>query len=429
MTNLRKTLRKITFFHDLHLWYWGWREFLFINGWQILQSRRNYSRHVKSLRLIFGRRKLRVVFLVAEPSKWKSQSIYDRMKGSSFFEPIIAVTVMDNFESKFSMEENERILNERVKYFRGLGCECVIAFTKERGVIAPSEFSPDIVWYTQPWLIPQGQDPYSVSKYALTCYTPYFVQNYGGLDMDCLQPFHRFLWRHFTLNKFWAGAFMKSQGCRRAGKVVGCGHPMIDLLNQSLDENASKDYIIYAPHFSINQCESFATIHKNGKDILRFAKQHPEYQWVFKPHPNLRYTLPNVDGWSQEKTEMYYREWEKIGMVCYDGSYPNLFNHARLMITDCASFLVEFACTKQPIMHLISSEARYKPHPIACKLFNTYYQVHNWDEFVGVFDLVCMQNKDPKRDERLEAIREMNLHGTSVAEETVSYLECVFNRH
>lgn len=427
MNILIQFLRGFKCLRLLRHWYRGWKEFLLINGRQILRARRNYAKRLKEIRKKFGRKRLKVLFLVAHPAKWKSQSIYDAMKRSSTFEPILAVTVMDYPDMALSHEQRVSMMEYRISYFQGLGCNVVSAYDRQRGMLSLVEFAPDIVWYTQPWAIDECQGPVSVSQYALTCYTPYFVQNYGGLGMDCLLPFHRFLWRHFALNETWAKVFMRAQGCRRAGKVVGCGHPMLDQFKRELDSSVGRDYIVYAPHFSINQIENYATIHKNGERILALAQQHPELKWAFKPHPNLRKVLVDFAGWSQEKVEAYYKAWERIGIACYDGAYVELFEKSRLMITDCGSFLVEFACTGQPIIRLVSSDALYQPHPIAKKLFSTYYEAEDWVQFEWWFKVVALEGKDPKSAERLEAIQQMHLMGGDVAMATLDYLVGVFS--
>ena len=51
--------------------------------------RRNYAKIVKRIRCYPKDRKIRVLFWVYETAKWKAQSLYDEMKDSSDFEPIM----------------------------------------------------------------------------------------------------------------------------------------------------------------------------------------------------------------------------------------------------------------------------------------------------------------------------------------------------
>ena len=261
------------------------------------------------MRSAWGKRKLRVVFPAYIPAKWKEQSIYDLMAKSDKFDPVVALTSMDNMYA-LTLEERRKLLAETEAWFTAKGVKCVYAYDCETGAYRPfSDFGADIVWYTQQWFIDELQMPSEVSKYALTCYTPYFVPNYGGLDMDCDMHFHRTLWRYFTLSEDWAKLYAAHQGWRRAGESVGLGHPMLDEYYLTRDEQPPRHFVIYAPHHSCNCHEHFSTFLQNGARMLALAKAHPEIDWVFKPHPSLKNALKEYNGWTTERIEAYYREW------------------------------------------------------------------------------------------------------------------------
>ena len=96
------------------------------------------------------------------------------------------------------------------------------------------------------------------------------------------------------------------------------------------------------------------------------------------------------------------------------------------MITDCASFLTEYGCTGRPVIHLISSNSLYKPHPISARLYDTYYKARNWDELMGHFQSVVIDGDDYKRDVRLSALDSMQLRCDNAANNIVTYLDKVF---
>lgn len=389
--------------------------------------KRRYSGNLRRLRSIWGSRKIKVVFPVSNVSKWKVQSVYDEMSRSVHFEPMVALTIMD-MENRITPKEQRETLEKNRRFFADRGCRVVEAYSFDDHKFIPfSEFKADIVWYTQPWDIAAVQDVFETSRSALTCYTPYFVQNYGGLDMDCGQKFHRLLWRHFTLSEAWAKEFEKYMGRVRAGRVLGLGHPMLDQFNRESECKADRKIVIYAPHWSCGVGERFSTFLENGQKILELARRHAEIDWVFKPHPSLRQTLIENRFMSEAEVEAYYSEWARIGAVRLDGNYVELFLRSSVMITDCASFLIEYACTGHPIIHLISMKAAYQPHPIARKLFSTYYQVHNWDEFCNSFSSVVARGEDPRRKERLEAVKEMRLLGNDAAGNAVRYVTSVLS--
>ena len=422
-------LHKIGWLHRLHAWYYRtvcrpvveFAQCLWLCPILRCRCRKQLAR----LQDKFGTEKIRVLFPISNLAKWKMQSLFEAMRHSSHYEPLMALTIMD-VENDLSIDRKRERLQQMQAHFAGKGMGCVDAYDLENGCAIPFDrFAPDIVFYQQPWRISECQSPVAVSKYALTCYVPYFVQNYGGLDMDCLLVFHRLLWRHFILNEHWAKEFVKAQGLLRAGTVVGVGHPMLDAFGNVEGVRHVNGCVIYAPHWSCHTGECFSTFLENGKKILMLAQRHPEMEWVFKPHPTLRKILVENGLMSEREVADYYETWERIGVAYYDGDYLRLFERSKAMITDCASFLVEYACTGNPIIHLISSDAKYNPHPISEALFSTYYQARNWEEFERSFETVILRGQDPRRDERRAKVRDMRLCGNNAAKNIVDYLDGV----
>ena len=129
---------------------------------------------------------------------------------------------------------------------------------------------------------------------------------------------------------------------------------------------------------------------------------------------------------SDEEIEAYYDEWGKLGVACYTGDYTKYFHASRAMITDCASFLIEYACTGKPIIHLISPERRINPMPPSRKLFSTYYQAHDREELTAHLRSVVELGQDPLRTRRWAAVREYRLVGVDAAANILSHLQNEF---
>ena len=107
---------------------------------------------------------------------------------------------------------------------------------------------------------------------------------------------------------------------------------------------------------------------------------------------------------SESEVEGYSREWESIGTACYTADYVKLFLSSRAIITDCGSFLTEYAATGRPIIRLLRNDAFYGPHPSLKKLYATYYETRSKAELGRLLKLVVLNGKDPLREIRqLEA--------------------------
>ena len=392
----------------------------------ILQAQLNFPKIVERIKKKEGR--IRVLFMVNELAKWKAQSLYDLMSKYEKFEPIMCLHIAD-IQRKLSKEDQNKIILDNKAFFESKGMTTVIAHNLKSGKpIDLKEFKPDIVFYQQPWDIYKIQRPKLVSRYALTCYIPYYVNNYAVLPMDYDQLFHKFLFRHYVLNKQWQQEY---EDLSERKNIKGLGHTILDYFYLNKDKEFNGDYVIYAPHWSVphkknKNNENYGTFLWNGKEILEYAKTHPEIKWVFKPHPTLKHTLIKI-GMPKDRVDDYYKEWEKIGKVCYDGSYMDLFMNSKALITDCGSFLTEYFCTGKPIIHLISPKCRIVPIEFAQNIMNTFYKVKNKKKMYKIFDEILVNNIDEKKEARLKALKKSELLNNYAAENILNDIINILN--
>ena len=422
---MKDWLRKFALFRMLGHWRW-FVFYLFIPVWR---AKLGYRKSLRRVREKFGRQKLKVVFVVGQTSKWKCQSVYDLMKGSSHYDPVIALVICD-FEQGYTREAKAATTAAHEEYFRARGMKCVRGYSPETGRNIPlRELDPDLVFYSQPWYVDECQCPYAVADRALTFYVPYYVTNLESVSFSCGNTFVRSVFGYITLNAEVASVYRKAYaGLTCAARYLGLGHPALDVFRSVKSGTREVRTVIYAPHWSIDHpgnlnVENYSTFLETGMPILTFAESHPEIRWVFKPHPTLRSTLKNSGAWKDDAIDLYYRRWEKLGVACYDGSYIEYFKNSDALITDCGSFLVEYACTGNPIIHLISPTRKVFAQNGLEKVFDTYYQSCDAQDLYRLLQEVVLDSKDPKRGVRMAAIRAAGLCETDAAAQVVKYLE------
>jgi CDP-glycerol glycerophosphotransferase (TagB/SpsB family) len=205
------------------------------------------------------------------------------------------------------------------------------------------------------------------------------------------------------------------------------GHPKLEAYNRHEKIQGDKRTIIYAPHHSFDfSWLNFATFHWNGVEILNFAKEHPEFNFIFKPHQGFRKRVVKYGVFTEEQAKNYYEEWEKIGTVYDKGDYFDLFVNSDCLITDCGSFLAEYLPTKQPVIHLIN-ENSFEHSPALKKASSNYYKVKNLEEMNEAFQKVLVQEEDPLREARLKDLEDLNLV-TNATENIITYLKEVLNK-
>ncbi len=367
--------------------------------------------------------KIKVIFLSSENSKWKCQSLYDLMKSSQWYEPIIGIMKQDA-DVDGTSEEIECGIDKAERFFSKHGCRTTRVYNVDNGKYCDLRaFSPGIVIYQQPWNIEGAVWPAQAAKFALPCYVPYFLPNYIFPGIAYKQDFHRLIAHYFVLNKAECALGESVRGFFDfAGDLQAVGHPMLDDFFLNPVGKHEQQCVIYAPHFSFSHPNNYSFVHYStfldtGECILRYAKQHPEMNWVFKPHPRLKIALKSSGAWTGDRIAGYYAAWGNIGQVCDSDDYIPLFRKATAMITDCGSFLTEFAATGQPIIRLVNPENK-QPYP---PLYDTYYNVHNNDELEATLREVLEKGIDRKRDERLEAVEAANLTGQYAAKNIMDF--------
>lgn len=382
--------------------------------------------------------KIRVLFIVSEIAKWKEQPLYKAMEASGEFYPIVGISAWNRQSRKrLTADEYSYVQIKAEAFFDRMGDRHVRTVTIENGEWVYhdlSEFSPDIVFYTEQWSPCPKQAPYEVSRYALTCFLPYYVPDFGITQIDCHSDVSRMVWTFFCLAKGWVNLYRRSLwDVSYASKFVVTGHPALDRFHYERDRPAKEGYVIYAPHFAYPWDKVWdryviGTFDWSGKAMLEYAEAHKEFKWVFKPHPILRGRLKETGLMTDSEIEDYYRRWAKIAIVSTDADYQDIFLESRVLITDCGSFLPEYGSTFRPVIRLICSRNRHLPPKVAKNIYDAYYNVRNLDELSAALKLVVEDGNDPNKAVRVAAVHSAKLAEEDASKNIVEYLMKTFNR-
>lgn len=365
----------------------------------------NYARKLAELRQAWGKRKIKIGFLISEEAKWKYQSFYDQIAQSDYFEPVVLVTqLLTNHKGKKNFYKT---IEDCYHFFKSKGMNVCYAYDLDRKKYIPvKDFGIDILFYEQPWSIDDTQHPFVVSQNALTCYVPYGLHlvDYVGSYMP---EFHQMLWKMFIENECLIKDFSKLVQKEVTNcAVVGCGK-LDDYFNKgdsAVLDSGGKPIVIYAPHHSFEKDGlSCATFHKNGQDILKLAQKYQDQiYWVFKPHPRFKTALVLNGIMSEREIEAYYDQWKKLGTIYESGDYIDLFKQSSAMITDCVAFLGEYLPSSHPVLHLLSDK---RPFNAFAKMFiDSFYQIEDMSQLETAFSNVVIGQKDDKKEERLSKI-------------------------
>ena len=340
---------------------------------------------------------LKVAFLCNEASKWKCQTLFDLIQKDSHFDPFVLITKMIR-----KKQEDYQAINA-YNFFKEKNIKTKYVYDiDERTYTHAKDFDADIIFYQQPWHNAQNQGPVVASEYALTYYVPYFVatsESWIEYDLD----FHMYVHKHYVFDEILRKDFaskMKNKG----KNLVAVGNPQLDYFYLNKKENKESKYVIFAPHHSIDTPHTnWATFWWSADFMLNYAKKHPEINWIFKPHPNLRHMLITTKTMNETEIDAYWASWAKVGQVHEVGDYLDLFEQSSLMITDSGSFLTEYFYTSQPVIHLRRADSVPFNSSVK-KIIENYYQAYNQKELEKYLDMILVDKKDPMKERRLKAL-------------------------
>lgn len=293
--------------------------------------------------------KIKVLFIVNDISKWKSEELYIQMLKKNRFEPMIGLTTRPN-NNIHIVELTKKETIEYLEYRK-------YSYFELSKTVYPY---PDIVIYTEPYwkAVPKNQ---TVLRYLSSLFISI---NYGfhAIQLDFLyhSMVNEFAWIDCYESQLAINTAYRHIGQRKSIKLTGL--PFSDALMKPATRNPwkpqdkNKKRIIWAPHHSLGGFNDESIIYSNFLNICEemflIAEGYHDYiQIAFKPHPLLRGKLEAL--WGTQKTDNYYERWNQLdnGQLS-EGSYLDLFKHSDALIHDCSSFMIEYQYMDKPILFI-----------------------------------------------------------------------------
>ena len=396
-------------------------------NWNNFWSSIYYFKHLCKVRMCTKFRKIRIGFWITETQKWSSlDSLYKALLNSPFFEPYILIATFKNYMLGISSQEH---IQNSIKFFEEKGYKYKLVYnTKQCQHLELKQFKPDIVFYQQPWQIPDKQSVAIVEKSSLICYVPYCFYSLDSYT-NYMAGFHGRLWKYFVESDLHNKEYKQKYNATNCVTVGSSKMDNYKYINQSQINNiwrtTNKKRIIYAPHHSFDKSiHNLGTFKYNGNFILQLAISHPEYEWIFRPHARFKLevlankimTLPEIDD--------YYKQWEKLGSVYSGGDYYEMFAGSDCLITDCISFLSEYLPTGKPVIHLRKDEQKENFNALVQAITDSYYKVYDNETLLKIFNEVIVNGNDYLNNKRQDSIKLLMIDNQKTTGEKIKeYLE------
>ena len=197
-------------------------------------------------------------------------------------------------------------------------------------------------------------------------YAPYAIE-IGGTSEDTMyqfnQPLQNLAWAVFARSEEHRALFAKHG---RAGNahVIATGHPKFDLLcslppvapDSDLAAFArGRPVVLWNPHFDVRPDGSgYSTFLTWWKFLPEECARRPDMAFIIRPHPLFFTTLEARKLLTREQIDGFLKACADAGNVLIDRgpSYLGVFAIADAIVSDGASFLIEFGATGKPVCYL-----------------------------------------------------------------------------
>jgi hypothetical protein len=384
-------------------------------------------------------RELRVVFAVSDRSKWNCTSLLHRCIEEGW--EVQICLFLDNIAS-LTLEEKRTAYLDEQRFFGQFGVELKEFYDPASGRQFPIEdVRADIVFYQQPWGMMEF--PRRMTGRALNVYMHYGFALMANLDMHYhMGPFHSYLWRYLAPTEGHRDLHLQHDPSAHSRSIVS-GYPKLDVYVEegskigskpaaaewSLQDSKTKR-IIFAPHHALAPSSlRMSTFRWTHLPLLELARNEPDVQWVYKPHPGLKRKVVKSGVMTLEEYQNYEQSWANLpNAIVYDsGEYFDLFKASDILITDSGSFLAEYLPTGNPIVWLMQADA-VKFNSVGQTLSRSFYQVRNLEQLDQVFSDVVRSGRDPLREVRREAAATLFPHDIPASEFIIEHLRDQFYR-
>lgn len=393
-----------------HPWVERWR------GRQLLQEGHRLAAAARAARPQDG--KIRVAFIVQRPALWANHaSIYEAMQADpAFAVAVLAIPKIPPAASAPDLAEYGRLMDfltdKGIVFFRGYDLDGQIW-------VNPLVFGlPDVVFLPHPY-------PFTQSGLYHGAYLRNFcdlaILNYG-LAMANMP----YMYYDLPIYADCRYLFVESEAHRRlfaerrpelAARLFVTGHPKLDAYRGPVPADRGRLWksaqarkrIIWAPHFTVTDDRTphtFSNFFAYYEFFLECARQHPDVEWVMRPHPELFEHMVAAGVKTRAESNAYRDRFNALpnGQVYEGGEMMTLFRQSDALLLDSISFLAEYAPTGNPICFL-DSPRRQRLNPIGERLLHTYYVAWNTEEIRHFIEEVVLAGRDGRREERLAAIR------------------------
>lgn len=320
-----------------------------------------------------------LIFLQEEPTWNCFSGLYQEMIARNIDFDVIA---LPNWNNKINLDEKLVPVNAAKKCLKNLNIPFVDleSIEKSERINFIKNKKPDCI------IVANKNDVYFKYVFDINIeqftkiFKVFYIPYYGGTIVEDAKfhleaPGFKHYWKFLADTQILYEYYISEKIAKE--NIINLGHPKIEEIYKirntpgkwPIANSKNKLKIIWAPHWScveyigsktttglINELK-FGLFLKENWNFYNYAKNNPNIQILLRPHPLLNFWLKLNNVYYEYKN--FIETWLTLPNVGIelDGLYNDSFAASDIMITDGASFLIEYPiATNKPIIFMDSGE-------------------------------------------------------------------------
>ncbi|NOR68337.1 MAG: hypothetical protein GQ532_01340 [Methylomarinum sp.] len=370
--------------------------------------------HNKAIKDLIGKKKIKIAFVLIHHGVWKYDSLYNEFNRNKLYEPIVIICPF----IKNGDEDMWEALNKAEKMCQKNGYKYFDTWDSEKKLWRDfkQELQPDIVFFSIPHAITRSE--YCIKNFSktLTCYVPYSIRTDHLVDLAFNSDFQQLTWKNFyetIFHKKIAEEIAFNQGVN----VEVVGYPTLELIRDKAQEykKGSVKRIIWAPHWTISKSALLnrSCFLEYYDFFIELANQHLDtIEIILRPHPFLKRTLYELDGWGKKRTDDYFSVWDSTSNLSVNNDdYIGLFASSDLLIHDSVSFLAEYLVTSNPTIFTKRRDELDPPfNEFGAICLQAHYVYNNKEQLHEAILDILFNGRDEKFEARQEIVNKYLLY-------------------
>lgn len=344
--------------------------------------------------------RIKIIFFVQEFSLWASyRTIYDFFNSRDDCDVALVYAYSKGRLPELGKQEN-------IKMFEGAGYHVVD--------MADFDFyseEPDIIFYQKPYFegngIPAKYYIEEIAKHVkYTVFISYCLDVQGGDRLYKFfygMPMFYRAWKVVAYSNHYYEMLKRYSYCD-GENLIRFGHPKFDALSEIMNNDSLKNdcwekvinnrrTVMWNSHFSVGENVGVGTFFENYKTMFGYFEKNQDVVLIWRPHPYFWEMVQRDPRMDKGDFDSLLLKLNKMDNVIIDksGDYRTAFYYADALVSDAATFLVEFGMSGKPVMYTpkkngesIINEAYLKNVEIC---FSAADLVSFLDEIVSAVDL------------------------------------------